>query len=254
MRSLSQEGDFLFTIAICDDSPEDLAKTASMLHAYFDNRGMSARINEFPHADSLLSACEKTIFDLLLLDILMPLTSGIDAGKELRSKQYAAPVIYLTSSTEYAIDAFALDAVHYLVKPFSAKAFEDAMDRALARMEKSKTQLLPIKGRGGAVRQVSIDDILYIENHDHEQIIHLQSGNLMEARHSLARLQEELNRIAPTRFISPYKGFVINMSAVSTIESCGVTLLDNTLIPISRGALKQLRSLYLEYCFRKDKS
>ena len=109
----------MFKIAICDDNPEELAKVSRLLHNYINSNAINAEISEFLHPDMLLLASCKAPFDLYFLDIVMPMLSGIDVGRELRQQQKTAQIIFLTTSDEFAVDAFALRATHYLLKPFS---------------------------------------------------------------------------------------------------------------------------------------
>ncbi len=101
-------------ILIVDDEALALARLKRMLNTlgYED-------IIEADNAQSALEAVKNTHFDLVLLDINMPQTSGLELGYELRYHQEDIAIIFQTAYDEHALKAFDIGAVGYLVKPFS---------------------------------------------------------------------------------------------------------------------------------------
>ncbi len=73
-------------IAICDDAPQELKNISLRIKKYIASNDLDAEVEEFSHPDALLLASEKTPFDLYLLDIIMPMITGIDVGRELRNR------------------------------------------------------------------------------------------------------------------------------------------------------------------------
>ncbi len=236
-------------IAICDDSEDDLALASRFAKSYLERTNLQADIEEFSHPDALLTACEKAPFDLYLLDIVMPMISGIDVAKEIRRLQTGAQLVFLTTSDEFAVDAFALNAAHYLVKPFTQIQIDDALSRAIRLSHSKRSKFLVIKTTGGGLRYVDIGDILYVESRDHRQTIHVQGEDIVEARRSLTRILQELEAVEKGRFIAPYKGYIVNMSAISSIDPRAITLKNDVSVPLPRGAFRELRTKYADYRF-----
>lgn len=243
----------MLRIAACDDMPEDLALILRNLQRYIRKNELEVEVETFSHPDTLLLAAEKTPFDLYLLDVVMPMINGIDVGRELRQKYGEPQIIYFTTSDEFAVDAFSLRAVHYLIKPFTDEKFDEAMERAMERLHFSEEKTLTIKMEGGELRNVDVDEIKYIESNGHSVQIHLKHSVCTEMRRSLSRLYEELERIVPAQFIQPYKGYVVNQRAIMTIESRALILTDAVRIPIPRGSFRQLQAQYVTWRFdRKE--
>ena len=138
----------MLLIAICDDAPEDLAKASLLVKEYASSHDIEAQVTEFLHPDALLGACEKASFDLFLLDIIMPMFTGIDVGRELR-RHGNSQIIYLTASDEFAVEAFAVQASNYLIKPIRAVDFNAAMDRALRQFKASEPKHFSVRSEGG---------------------------------------------------------------------------------------------------------
>lgn len=239
----------MIDIAVCDDSPVELSQITTLAKDYIATNNIDANVISFDHPDALLTFSEKAPFDLYLLDIVMPMINGIAAGRELRSRHDQAQIIYITTSDEFAVDAFSLRAAHYLVKPFSDAQFREAMDRVMAILSASEEKKLTIMLAGGSLHNIDIDDIQYIESNGHTVVFHLKTGTCNEMRRSLSRVFEELERLSPTQFIQPYKGFIVNQRNIVTIESSGITMICGALIPIPRGSLRELQSHYVEWRF-----
>lgn len=241
----------MLNIAICDDMPEELLITSQHIRRYISEHGLDAEISEFSHPDALLLAGEQTPFDLYLLDVVLPMITGIAVGQELRARHITAQIVYLTTSDEFAVSAFSVKAAHYLTKPFTADAFDEAIDRALENIQRSVPRELTVRCEDGELRSLNINDIEYIECCDHTQDVHLKSGTVTEQRRSLTRLQEELDALAPGQFIAPYKGFLVNLRAVVRIEQTRITLRSGASVPIRLGSCSQLQVQYTSFRFKK---
>ena len=104
----------MYHIALCDDEESELDKAENMLKSYQEqNRECSFSIERFISADDLLWKVKENEYmpDLLLMDIYMPRKLGIEAAKELREMGNECRIIFLTTSKEYALEAFRVDAV-----------------------------------------------------------------------------------------------------------------------------------------------
>lgn len=246
----------MLQIAVCDDVPAELTRILQHIHRYINEYKLDARVEPFSHPDALLLAAEKTSFDLYLLDIVMPMITGIGVGRELRQRKSTAQLVYLTTSEEFAVSAFSVRAAHYLIKPFTAAEFDEAIDRALENMHRNAPKQLTVRGPDGELRLINVREIEYIECRGHLQEIHLQEIHLQdkiltEQRRSIGRLQEELGVLAPGQFIASYKGFLVNLSAIVSIGQSGISLRSGIRVPISRGTTKQLQAIYAAFRFRK---
>ena len=69
--------------------------------------------------------------DLIILDVIMPLMSGMDTARELRMDEQTVPIIFLTSSKEFAVDSYDVNAFHYLIKPVDERKLFHILDEFL---------------------------------------------------------------------------------------------------------------------------
>ncbi|MCH3961354.1 MAG: LytTR family DNA-binding domain-containing protein [Solobacterium sp.] len=238
-------------IAICDDSPEELKKILDQTEAYAQKHTLDVHITSYSHPDALLLASDQMAFDLYLLDIIMPMMSGIEVGRHLREQDQAAQIIYVTSSSDYAVNAFAIGAAHYLIKPFSNAAFEEAMDRSIKNIKQNERIEFSIRGEDGGIRILDVRDIEYIESIDHIQVIHTSHAVYTEQRRSISKLAEELEAIMPEQFIVPYRGFIVNLKEIAALDQKNILMHSGKKIPIPHGSYHRIQEQYMSYRFRK---
>jgi DNA-binding LytR/AlgR family response regulator len=170
---------------------------------------------------------------LLFLDINLPRLSGISFLKTL---SHPPLVIFTTAYAEFAVDGFELNAVDYLVKPFSFERFLKAINKAMEKLQ----QAAPVNSAlisatifirsDKKVYQVNLDDILYLESlDDYVKVVTTQSAYLVND--TLKSLLEEL---PATQFIRVHKSYAIAKNKIVFFEGNYVKI-GSTNIPI--GAL-----------------
>lgn len=271
----------MLDIIICDDNENELNEAAYHLDMYFADHHNDVRysVDRFIDPGSLrenLSAGHIEKCGIALLDICMPDILGTEIAADIRKRMPDTQIIFLTTSDEYAVDAFALHAAHYLIKPYTEEQFTEAMDRALAGYYAAKapglTQdgapdlpdlsgtapgqtltiqntLLPICSIGGSIGSIDINDILFIESHGHTLTLHCICQELTETRKTLAGMIDELNVRAPGQFVSPYKGYIVNQKAIRTIENDRIILRDDSYVPLPRRGISKIKDAYFDFMF-----
>lgn len=241
----------MLTIAICDDSHEQQRLIQKAIEKYFKTHNdYSIQVTCYDNPLQFLEALDQNGgYDILLLDIFMPGINGTEVAKEIRKRGDKTEIVFLTSSDDFAVSAFSLKAAHYLVKPYAQSEFDEAMDRAVAFFAKSNVLKLSFKLTGGGVKTVDIDDILYIESYKHEQLIQIKNGDVLSIRESLNSLQEQLDELSPQQFLSPYKGYIVNLKAVHSVEPDCMKLYGNKSVPIARRSFRELTDKYFAYAF-----
>ncbi len=238
----------MLQIAICDDNKEDLEKIHQAAIAYFGETNPNVKYYLYNTSFDLLDDIEKhNVFDILLLDICMPGMLGTDVAAELRKEKLTSEIVFLTTSDEFAIEAFAVNAAHYLLKPFTQEQFDEAMIRAQDRIRQRNSRRIPFRIRSG-VRVVEIDNIIYVESNGHMLAVHLQDGDVVESRQTLTTLLDTLESLAPGQFVSPSKGYIVNQKSIRSVKSTYVDIADAQ-IPLPKGKYRQFQESYFDYIF-----
>lgn len=237
-------------IAICDDKKEQIAIIKAALEAYFhDKKFEDFDIFSFDKAFDFLDSREKTDYDLVMLDICMPGMLGTDVAKEIRQRKDKTEIIFLTTSDEFAVDAFQVKAAHYLLKPFNKSDFAEAMDRALQNIDKGLCKFICLKCVRGTAETVDKDSITYIESAAHKQKVVINNGKIIETAQTLTELHKNLEALSSGQFICPYKGYLVNQKAISTIENDKIILKNGKAIPIPKRNFRQIKQAYFDYMF-----
>ena len=93
----------MLRIAVCDDMSDELQSLVLLENQYISANSLDAQVTEFAHPDALLTAMEAESFHLYILDIVMPMVSGLELGKEIRRLDRGAQIIYATTEPQFAL-------------------------------------------------------------------------------------------------------------------------------------------------------
>lgn len=189
-------------------------------------------INECSDASLAYTEILAHQIDLLLLDIEMPGMSGIDLAKSLTYKQ--PMIIFTTSKKDYAVEAFDLNVVDFIIKPITPVRFLQAIDKAKETLAlKSNKNKEPIEEfifirDSNTVRRLRINDILYLEaKGDYVKIA--STDKVYTIHSSLKAVEDKL----PTHiFLRVHRSYIINVGKIDTVEG-GTLVLGQNLVPVS---------------------
>lgn len=234
-------------IAVCDDMPEELEKIRSAAVLYGNKRGVRFAINLYGSAVSFLEAAEGgTDFDAVLLDVCMPEMSGIEAARKIRSLNKKTELIFLTTSRDYAVEAFSLSAAHYLIKPFSQEQFNEAMDRIFGG-DKNKNHIT-VRCED-EIRTVDLDDVEFFEVKGHDLYIYMSGGRQFCFRQTMSSIREQIGE--NPSFACCGASYIVNLGHIKNMTASLLTMQCGARIPVPRRAYAQLEKRYLDY-YRRE--
>ena len=242
----------MFRIAICDDQDDSLRLIDRAVTRYFLERSdLQADISRFDNPLEFLNALHSSGgWDIVILDVCMPEVNGTEIAREIRNRHDRTEIIFISYSTEYAVEAFALNAVHYVLKPLNEKDFREAMDRAIKPFSEREKKTIMLLLANGIVQAVDIKEILYIESVAYRRLVHTSTTLYEETRKPLAKLHEELEALSPGQFILPYRGYIVNLDAIRTISTDRIIMQNGDFILIKRGDFRHLRDIFFQWSFR----
>lgn len=233
-------------IGICDDDPQQLEQANRLLRKYEDEHPQyDMKTDCFSAPLELLTYIETNGgYDVLLLDIYLPGILGTDAALELRNMGDNCQIIFLTTSRDHAIDAFSLNATHYLVKPYTEKEFFMAIDKVMDNIARMKGATITVKSTNG-ISRVDLDKFVYAEANNHLQCIYLSDGRTICVRKSSAELFELLD--SELRFYKCGSTYIVNMDYIVELSSKQVTFSIGTKIPILSRKYADFKKQYMNY-------
>ena len=183
--------------------------------------------------------------DLILLDIYMSGSSGIETVRKLRDMGNTCRIVFITSSQEHALEAFGVDAFSYLVKPVSEETLFPALDKVIKDLENSQTRYILLQTGSDCVLKVKLSDIIYCEAQRKKQYVCLKENESVLLRTTMTKLFELL--CSCKRFVRLGASYIVNLEHIERLDT-QILLLDNGKeIYLPRGSCKELRERYFEY-------
>lgn len=240
-------------IAICDDISEELKLNLSYLNEYIKGKNMEAEIVSFSHPDQLLSACEKDGFHLYLLDMIMPMMSGIQLGEVIRKFDSEAKIIYITTAPEFALDSFTAQPLSYILKPVDKHKLFHVLDLAIEKIKVDLEDTITIKTKN-AVHTFPISTIAYCEYMNHNVVYAFANGEILETSTIFGNFANHIEPILKNKcFVKPHVSFVVNMRYVEKLTKQGFFLRGGAFVPISAKQYPVVRDTYLDFRLERSK-
>ncbi len=235
----------MYTIGICDDEPVFLENLSKMTADIMTEMGVSHEIRTFSGVEALEGALRSpgASMDLLLLDILMPGQNGIMFAGRLRLSENRIPVIFISTTRDFALDGYKVDAVGYLIKPVPRAELKNAIRRA-RRLRQDTTIALSSPARSVSFR---LNEVLYLDIRDKELAIHMEDGSIL---HISVPLNSLLPRLPADQFIRCYRSYIVSLPAVSSIWRYSIRLKNGETIPVSRAYYSAVQGALMDWASR----
>lgn len=183
------------------------------------------------HAEAAIEFLQKQNVDLIFLDIEMPGLTGIEFLREMSN---LPQVIFTTSKTEYALEAFQYQVTDYLQKPIDFQRFSRAVEKAVEihnqnNQYRTEAEEIYIKDDGKYIR-LPYADILYFENVG--DYVKVKTANKTHIIYST--LKSIAERLQHTRFLKVHRSYIVNLGKIKDIDETSLVI-EKKVIPISRA-------------------
>lgn len=238
----------MLKIVVCDDDSKELTQMEAWL-SRFHHSVASIDAHYFSYSKALFEDL-KTIetANVFLLDIVMPDVTGIELATKIRTINKEAIIIFLTSSRDYALDAYGLKAMYYLLKPVLELELFEALNHAQLVCDK-RDPYYSIQTRTDLI-SVKISEIKYVEYRDHF-LYFAVSGRIIKSKFYRMPFEEAIQSLFDNEaFVLSHRSYLINMNHVQRMGHDGFTMDDQTFIPISKNRVAQVKKIYLNYGLR----
>lgn len=159
-------------IAIVEDEDRYADPLREYIFRYGQEKKQDFKVTRFHDGDEIVESYTGD-YDLILMDIQMRFMNGMTAAEEIRKRDTAVAIMFITNMTEYAIKGYAVNALDYVVKPVGYYAFSRKLDRIMPGLKKKRFYMtVPIES---GVRKLDVEQVLYIEVQDHTLIYHTEA-------------------------------------------------------------------------------
>ena len=235
----------MLTIGICDDDSVHRENAERLLAQWIAARGIPAKICTYADGAALVAAHTDLRHDILLLDIVMPQTNGMQVAKLLRQTDAALQIIFLTASPDYALDSYAVHAWDYLLKPLSYERLAACMDACTATLTQLPDCLLCKTAFGH--QRLFFRDIEYAEAQNKRVIFALTSGIQVEAHEPLHTFSEHLTE--KNGFFKCHRSYIVYLPNVSRFSHAQIVMQSGKTVPIARGNAPAFKEAYFSFLF-----
>lgn len=234
---------------ICDDQKDELETMQKIVLEYArEHPDIFLSVQCFSNPLYILDEMGRSgVPDIALLDICMPGVLGTEVAREIQSKsEGTTDIIFLTTSTEFAVEAFSLHVNDYLTKPYTKERLIDTLDRVI---EKRRQRLYIPVPCGNEIHRIDLYSVAYAQAGNHSLEIHLKSGNCLRTRMTLTELKELFHGVSG--FVAVGASYIVNLRYVQSLLSTTVVMTSGETIPVPRRLRSEVKQQYFDFYTRE---
>ena len=244
-------------ILICDDDPLIIEQLYSYIQFYFEQCHIKCpEIVSFTCGEDLLA--DNGEKDLVFLDIEMPIMNGLECAREILKMDLPLKIVFATGYSQFALQAFDLEAFDYILKPYSENRIRRIIERLTDSLSLQRGKIVPGEVRVTS-QKVSIqtknktlmispsEEIVLVCTEKSDRSLFYTTSGIVESRMTLRDIESLLT---PLGFFRTHKGYIVNLSMIHEIQpqDNGTLLLTMTSyekqkVPVSRHYIKAFKSI-----------
>ena len=236
----------MFRIAICDDMIECSDELQNLILRW-ERCPEDLSVDVFSDGDALINAHTERPYDILFLDVVMPLLNGIEAAAEIRQQDKSVRIVFLTASAEYAVDSYRVKASNYLLKPVDPTQLYRCLDE-LAEEIHREAKAIPVRSRQG-IHRVELNRIEYVEASNKDVIFSLTDGQTILSPDPLYTFENQL--LVSDGFFKCSRSYIANTHRIDTYTAKEIRMRSGCRIPIARSHQKEFEATYFSLLFGK---
>ena len=237
-------------IAICDDTELDLKNLENLISQYSKQYNVPITIDSYSDPNVLLNNFQyfnQNEYVLFFLDIIMQ-QNGIDVAGQIRKTNPDVPIIFTTSSKEYAIDAFKVRAYDYILKPIVKNELFECLNKLTKTIKTTHKNVFNIKIEDLSYVTINVNEISFIEQKDRRLVYHMTNNKIYTTTSIRGKFVDEIPfKFEMYNFINCHHSFIVNMNQISSVDDFSFTMKNGDNIPISKRSLKAVRDKYVKY-------
>ena len=234
----------MFKIAICDDEMTSLMINRALTEQVLEEEHIEYQITTFEDMYTMMKGVldDNSDFDLLLSDILAVGMNGIEAAEEIRRLGDKLPIVFISSTAEFALDGYRVNALRYLQKPVQIDKLREALLEAYANIGKKRTEYLSFQV-ADKFYKVHYDDIIYLESRGRDTYVVTKTESITVH----AKFSDMENKLPSDRFCRCHRSYIINMSEVKDIARYRFLTKGGVEIPISQLQYAEVKQAFIDF-------
>lgn len=242
----------MLRVVVCEGILQDIDHLRALLRSYeASHHLLELDICVFQTGEELLEEEGEDMREgLYLLDAILPGMDGIQVAQALRQAGCSNPIIFLTASRDFAVEAFTVEADNYLLKPVKEDALFPALDAAIARLKLPDTSFFVVQTNDG-VERLPVRSILFVEQTQHRFHFHMANGRTVSSKYQRQPFETVLAQLLSLDdFLRPHRSYLVNAGRVVKMTQQDFQMENGAVVPISRLRQKEIRTQYMELLFQ----
>ncbi|MCM1529712.1 MAG: LytTR family DNA-binding domain-containing protein [Alistipes sp.] len=232
----------MIRIAVVDDEEIAVEKISKIIKSHLSKSNVKHQIDVYTDPIKFLSDFFKLKFQILFIDLDMPIQSGFEISDKIRKVNENIPIVYITNRNDLVYQAFKYKAVGFIRKNVMDKELPDILDQVLKEIESHLHEISIVSS--GKLYQINIEDIIYVLSEDHNLLFHIRNQkDTLKMRGTLTSLTE---LISFSDFISISASCIVNYRYIFSIEKDCILLKNNENLYIPRRKVKEVKEDFLK--------
>lgn len=205
---------------------------------------IEARVLTYNSARALIEGAKTHVFDLILLDIEMPGTDGIELSRILRKKGNPGDIIFVSNREDRVFETFEVHPFGFVRKSTFVKDISSVISFFAEKYRSSHDLRSLVVGTKDGMMNLPTAKIIYIEGNQKNQLIYME--NLTEPIVAVSAMEKLEEKLAQDGFIRIHKGYLINYRFIRLIGLKDLTLTNGKVLPVSRRKVKEVKEKFME--------
>lgn len=230
-------------IAVVEDDPSALRQLSEHIARFAAESGTDIQTAAFSNGMELVSSYRPE-WDVILLDVEMPVMDGMSAARKLREVDGDVFILFITAFAQYAVDSYSVSALDYVLKPVNYYVLSLKLNRIQRLLEQRTDRSIVIRNSDG-MQRLPLRDIYYIEVINHTLTYHTTQGIRSATGATTIKSLEE--NLGESGFARCSQGHLVNLRCADAVEKDALLLTNGERIPISRNRRKSFLQAFLSY-------
>lgn len=236
----------MLRIAIVDDDVKFQKQIKEFIARFFQHEANQFYVRCYCDGVNFLSEYQSD-FDIVIIDIMMPMMNGIEVAHRLREHDKNVLVMFITATPDFAIRGYEVSAVDYVLKPLSYETdFKYKFERVVKKANTLKlhSKELVLKDDNGRFVKLDVDDLIYVIKNRDNALYHTTQGVFSE-RIPIFKVKESLEGAASFAVVN--SGCLVNMAFINNINGSLIELFNGERLVLSRGKKKAFYETFFDY-------
>lgn len=232
----------MYHVAICDDEATSLQICRILTEQILEEEGIEYEISIFEDMRVMTEALcdEKAEYDVLLCDILAVGMNGIEAAKELRRLGEKLPIIFISSTAEYALDGYSVNALRYLQKPIDIEKLREALKEAYQISQSMDVLKFQVADR---FYKIPFSEIEYLESRGRDTDVITETETISVHM----KFSDMEKKLPANQFLRCHRSYIINLAQAKDLARYRFLTKQGAEIPVSQLQYNETKRRFIKY-------